>query len=182
VIVVDTTAGISEAVSSPDDVQAAEYIVCFGSHSTDRLSARVQHACKLFLSGAGKAIIFTGDGRTRGASPQEQTEAAKMGTMAISLGVSPASIWLEESSNDTWQNVEFVRRMLLQLRSGRLPDSIMAVTCPYHIERVKLLVTAFFAGVDVRADACRETGTTKAEIEKERRHLKRARMQLQRRN
>lgn len=178
----ETTAGMLEAVSSLGDVQAAEHIVCFGSHSTDRLSARVKHTCKLFLSGAGKAIIFTGDGRTRGASPQEQTEAAKMRTMAISLGVSPASIWLEESSNNTWQNVEFVRRMLLQHSSGRLPDSIIAVTCPYHIERVKFLMTSFFPEVDVWADACRETGTTRAEIDKERRHLKRARMQLQRRN
>ncbi len=178
----EITAVMPEAVKSPGDGQAVEYIVCFGCHSPHRLIARVHHACKLFLSGAGKAIIFTGDGRTRGASPQEKTEAAKMRTMAISLGVSPASIWLEESSNDTWQNVEFVRRMLLQLSSGRLPNSIMAVTCPYHIERVKFLMTSFFPEVDVRADACTETGTTKAEIEKERRHLKRARMQLQRRN
>ena len=178
----ETTAGMSEAVNSPGDVQAAEYIVCFGNRFPHRLIARVEHACKLFLSGAGKAIIFTGDGRTRGVAPQENTEAAKMRTMAISLGVSPASIWLEENSNDTWQNVEFVRRMLLQLSSGRLPNSIIAVTCPYHIERIKFLMTSFFPEVDVRADACRETGTTKAEIDKERRHLKRARMQLQRRN
>jgi uncharacterized SAM-binding protein YcdF (DUF218 family) len=107
--------------------------------------------------------VLTGDGRVRNATVSTATEALRMRDIAISLGIPTDQILLEERSNNTEQNVAFVKEMLQVWNIELLPQRIIAVTCPYHLERVQILLNRAFPEADILCSPGEDTGTPEQE-------------------
>ena len=86
-----------------------------------------------------------------------------MEEIAISLGMPTDQILLEERSNNTEQNVAFVKEMLQVWNIELSPRRIIAVSCPYHLERVQILLNRAFPEADILCSPCEETGTPEQE-------------------
>ena len=89
---------------------------------------RYEYGLKLFQEGWAPVIIFSGGSLTK-----PITEADEMAEMALSQGFPYASIIPENSSESTYENVLFTKKILKE----RKLNSIILVTSPYHTLRAK---------------------------------------------
>ncbi len=90
---------------------------------------RVQTATELYHAGKVHRLIFSGG---KG-SEHQQSEAEVMQGVALSQGVSPASIAIETQSNSTWENVHNVLPLLQNC------DSTIGISDDYHLARIELI-------------------------------------------
>lgn len=93
---------------------------------------RYRHGVDLFQQGYGKYVIFSG-GNLWG----NPSEACEMAEMAVSDGFSEKEIIIEDSSESTWQNTLFVKKILMEKKL----QSVVLVTSPYHSRRAKTMFT-----------------------------------------
>lgn len=90
-----------------------------------------------------------------------------MQEIAVSLGISTGQILLEERSNNTEENVAFVKEKMQIWNIDLSPQKIIAVTCPYHLERVQILLKRVFPDADILGSQSEETGTPEQEKQNE---------------
>ncbi|WP_418790593.1 YdcF family protein [Phosphitispora sp. TUW77] len=93
---------------------------------------RYHYGINLFQQGYGKYLIFSG-GNLWG----NPSEAEEMADMALSNGFSEREVIIEGSSETTWQNTLFVKKILLEKKL----QSVVLVTSPYHSRRAKTMFT-----------------------------------------
>lgn len=91
---------------------------------------RYNYGIQLFQKGYGRHLIFSG-GNLWG----NPSEAGEMAEMAVSDGFPDQAVIIEDSSETTWQNTLFVKKILLE----RELDSVILVTSPYHTLRAKTM-------------------------------------------
>ncbi len=115
-----------------DPLQKADAVVVLGGgwEARGRLGKstleRYRYGIHLFQQGYGKYLIFSG-GNLWG----NPSEAEEMAEMAMSDGFSDKEIIIEDSSETTWENTLFVKRILLDKKL----QSVVLVTSPYHSRR-----------------------------------------------
>jgi len=108
------------------------------------LSRRVRHAVELWKEERAPMIITTG-----GLGVHPPSEALVAGELAISLGVPPASIMMEDQSKNTQDNARFAA----QLRHNeRAIDHwrVLVVSDAYHAWRCERLFNRFFQHATAR--------------------------------
>jgi uncharacterized SAM-binding protein YcdF (DUF218 family) len=98
----------------------------------------------LWEKGSVKRLIFTG-GLGEG---NRLSEARVMRNEALSLGVEPEIITMEEGARSTWQSVKFVQAFT------RDCASIVAISDRYHLARIRFL--AWQQGLDVVVHPARD--------------------------
>ena len=131
---------VIELIGAPlavkDPLKKADAIVVLGGgwENKDQLSKstmeRYKYGMKLFQKGYGKYIIFSGGNLTG-----EPTEAHAMAEMALADGFPSESIIVEDSSETTWQNTLFVKKILLEKQL----KTVILVTSPYHSLRARTM-------------------------------------------
>jgi len=113
-------------LSPRDKLEKADLIVVV---SGGEIKARVKEGAWLYDSGFAPKILFSG-----AAKEGDVSNALAMKRIAVSLGVSPDDILIEEESKDTEENAEFSSKIIKDLGSG----SIILTTSPYHQRRTYL--------------------------------------------
>jgi uncharacterized SAM-binding protein YcdF (DUF218 family) len=136
-------------VASPlkisDPPQKADTIAVFGGGVGETGSPgkstieRTRHAAQLYLKGYSKTIIFS-SGYT-----YTYNDADNMRLLAISMGVRPEDIILEEKANSTYENVIFSKRILKE----RKWHSALLVSSPYNMRRAQLVVRKWAEDINV---------------------------------
>lgn len=91
---------------------------------------RYQYGLKLFQKGYGKYLVFSG-GNLNGTP----SEAQAMAEMAMRDGFPLEAMIIEGSSESTWENALFVKKLMLENDL----HSVVLVTSPYHALRAKTL-------------------------------------------
>lgn len=120
----------------------ADCIVGFGNFN-DNIARR---AAQLYHQGYAPRILFTGGlGRnTQGLLPEP--EAQRFAKVAITCGVPPESIILEDKSTNTKENILFTRQKLEELN---LPhDHILGVHQPFMERRIRAAVGVYWPELD----------------------------------
>lgn len=110
-------------------LQKADCIIVLGSHDT-RVAAR---GAELFLAGWAPLLLFSGNLGTLTSAIWDRPEAEIFAEIAISMGVPPDRILIENQATHTGENVQYSRQ-LLQAR-GIIPRKIIAVQKPYMERR-----------------------------------------------
>lgn len=105
--------------------------------SGDEQMARFREGLRLFQSGYGELLVFSGAARDGGTS-----NAEVMRDMAVQAGIPASAIIEEPRGQDTWGNAVETRAQL----EGRGMSSGILVTSPYHVRRAKLTFEAAFQG------------------------------------
>jgi len=90
---------------------------------------RVEYAVELYKKGFAKKIIFSSGYK------YAIKEAQIMKALAVSLGIPPDSILLEEKAKDTYENVKYTAKMLDDYNW----NSALLVTSPYHTKRSSMV-------------------------------------------
>ncbi len=113
---------------------------------SDALADRVRTACQLYREGLAHRLIFSGG---PGDGAVHETEA--MRRMAVSLGVKPADILVDEGGLNTRATVRNTIPLFHRLHATR----ILVVSHAYHLPRLKLAYQA--RGFDVFTVPARES-------------------------
>jgi uncharacterized SAM-binding protein YcdF (DUF218 family) len=156
---------------------AGDVVLCFGNKNEETLRARATHASQILSKYDGALLVFSGDGRKRSVSRITATEASRMREIAISLGIPDSRILLEENSNTTEENVGCFQKMLFQRMPAVKVTRIIAVSCPYHMDRVEILLQRAFPEVAVVRSPCEGIAVSPQELQNERRRVARLRRQ-----
>lgn len=123
-----------------DDAQPAAAIVVLGAaqyvgRPSPVLRARIDHAIELWRRGLAPRIIFTGgfgDGDTA-------SEAAVSQRYAVSRGVPPKDILIENSGRTTAESMQHVA-MLMETGPSR---AVILVSDPFHMLRLSIVARRF---------------------------------------
>lgn len=114
-------------VSSSAPCQSVDAIIALSGGDTD---ARTDEAIRLYKDGWAKLLIFSGAAEDK--SGPSNAEAMK--NRALSQGVSPAAIYLDEYSETTRQNAENTNSIIDQLK---IKNAIL-ITSGYHQRRASM--------------------------------------------
>ena len=116
---------------APPDMQADAAVVLGAAVWTQQVSPvfreRINHAMDLYRRGRVHKIIFTGGQGNR----NEPTEAAAARAYAISNGISPRDILIEQRSHTTYENLVFAK----QLADAHGLKKVLIVSDPMHMRR-----------------------------------------------
>ncbi|MES3018118.1 MAG: YdcF family protein [Bacteroidota bacterium] len=110
-------------------LQKSDCILVLGSHDT-RVADR---GAELYLQRFAPVLIFSGGLGNFTEGLWDEAEADKFAKIAISLGVPPESILIENKSTNTGENIMFTRQLLLE--KGLDPQSFIVVQKPYMERR-----------------------------------------------
>ncbi len=93
-------------------------------------AARANKAIAMYQAGWSKKLIFSGDS----ADPKSISNAEAMRQIAIKAGIPNDDIYMDEKSQDTKENAQNTVDILHQLNA----KSVILVSSPYHLRRVKM--------------------------------------------
>lgn len=119
--------GLGFYLSPQSSLEKTDAIVAISGGET---GSRAAEAIRLYQEGWAPKLIFSGDAL----DPNSPSNAAAMRSIALSAGVPPAAIVLEEDSADTNQNAAGVAA----ITKANNYRSIILVTSPYHQRRASV--------------------------------------------
>jgi len=93
------------------------------------IARRVSTAAELLNAGRLHRLFFSG-GRGVG---NTKSEAQAMREYAVSIGIPPQRITLEERSNSTWENLLYTRALTEDCRS------VLAISDGFHLARIRMI-------------------------------------------
>lgn len=129
----------SDGPSSRKGCDAAEAIVVVSGGDTP---ARTKKAIELYKDGWAPRIIFSGAAEDK----EGPSNAAAMRADAIKQGIPRNAILVEEMSENTSENAEKTRELLM----GQSIHDIILVTSGYHQRRASLEFAAYTQGDNVQ--------------------------------
>lgn len=112
-----------------DDELPSEYALVFGNNML--INERVNSAIDSYRKGRIKKFIFMGG--INGVSNQDNStiaEAIKMKELALSLGVNEENILIDDTSNNTFENIENAMKLL-----PKDVKHISIITSEFHLKR-----------------------------------------------
>lgn len=142
-----------------DNGASVDCIIVLGSIKAAKY--RVPAAAQAFFAGRSERIMLCG-GKTRSFSDRSMTEAENMHQKALELGVPETSIIIENSSQNTIENI--LCSMLELQRSMWLNQvkSVLLVTTTYHMRRSLHIAKYLFpAHISVYPCPADDTTTTR---------------------
>jgi uncharacterized SAM-binding protein YcdF (DUF218 family) len=114
-------------ISPQDELKQADVIVAVSGGDT---TARTLEAVRLYQAGWANRLLFSG----AAFDPSSRSNAKAMREIAISHGIPPDVITIEERANTTKQNAQEVAAIITALNYKR----IILVTSPYHQRRTSI--------------------------------------------
>ena len=135
-------------LAESDPLTKADLIYVFGGIS----ELAVLEAIRLKNEGYAPKILFSGKHGSY-MKDVDLTEAEKYAQLAIERGVDSADIIMEKESINTVENVVNSSKLLHEM--GYLPETIIAVSLPYHMKRASLTLRA---GMDLDFTLIRHPG------------------------
>ncbi len=112
-----------------DDGLSSEYALVFGNSML--IKQRVNASVEVYKNGRIKKIVYMGG--TNGVSNQNNStipEAIKMKQLALSLGVKENDILIDDTSNNTFENIENAMKLL-----PSNINHISIITSEFHLKR-----------------------------------------------
>lgn len=105
-----------------DSLEKADAIIAVSGGDTQ---GRTMHAIRLYQEGWAPQLIFSGAAK----DPESASNAKVMMSMAVSQGVPPEAILIDEQSRDTKENAEETRALVDDKKR------VILVTSDYHQRR-----------------------------------------------
>jgi uncharacterized SAM-binding protein YcdF (DUF218 family) len=115
------------SVNSTADAAIVLGAAVWGERLSPVFQERVNHAINLYRTKRIRKIIFTGG---RG-NPDEETEAEAARRFAISDGIPPEDILIEDKSTSTYENLAFAK----PIADANGIKTVLVVSDPLHLKR-----------------------------------------------
>lgn len=126
-----------------DDKLSSEYAFVFGNSML--INERVNTSVRAYKEGRVKRLIFMGG--ANGVSNQDNStipEAIKMKGLALSLGVNEEDILIDDTSNNTFENIENAMKLL-----PRDINHISIITSEFHLKRCYAILKKNYPNISV---------------------------------
>lgn len=136
-----------------DNGQISKYGLVFGNSLL--IKERVSKAVELYNDKRIKKIIFMG--RTNGISNQNNSviaEANKMKELAIKMGVDPKDIIIDNTSNNTFENID--NAMSLLKDEIATIKNITVVTSEFHLKRCYAIFKKNYSNINITLVAAKD--------------------------
>jgi len=136
---------IANPLRISDALQRTDAIVVFGGGVGETGSPgkstieRARYAAELYLKGYADRILFSSG------YSYVYNDAENMKLIAVSMGVPPDDIVLDQEANSTYENVMFSKAIIDRLRW----KSILLVSSPYNMRRAYLVFNKWGRGIKV---------------------------------
>lgn len=118
-----------------DNGASCEYALVFGHAML--INERTTHAVKMYKEKRVKKLLFLGGGYGDSNSSDDHVpESHKMRSLALSLGVNPEDIMVEDKSKNTSENIINA----LKLLNLKTIDTIMLITSEFHLKRCQAII------------------------------------------
>lgn len=133
-----------------DDGLSSEYALVFGNSIL--IKERVDTSVNAYKNGRIKKIIYSGG--SNGISNQDNStipEAIKMKQLALSLGVKEEDILIDDTSNNTFENIENAMKLL--------PSDIhhiSIITSEFHLKRCYAILKKNYPNISVTMISSRD--------------------------
>lgn len=126
-----------------DDGISSEYALVFGNNML--IKERVNTSVDAYRNGRVKKIIYMGG--ANGISNQDNStipEAIKMKELALSLGVKEEDILIDDTSNNTFENIENAMKLL-----PKDVSHISIITSEFHLKRCYAILKKNYPNIQV---------------------------------
>lgn len=125
-----------------DSGESCNYALVFGHVML--INERTTKAVEMYKEGRVKKLVFMGGGYgDSNASDDHTPESHKMRDLAITMGVNPNDIIIEDSSTNTKENILYAIK-LLNLTEN---DTVMLITSEFHLKRCDALIKNIIPGI-----------------------------------
>ncbi|MFH1607900.1 MAG: YdcF family protein [archaeon] len=129
----------------------ADVIVCLGNvfynpKSVESMKLRTLKSAELYRQGKAGKVIFTGGFKTR----KDLSEARFMADYAEERGVPKKDMMLEEMADSTVGNALYCKKII----DKEDFESVIVVTSPYHLRRVKYVFRKLIPNKDLKFERC----------------------------
>lgn len=126
-----------------DDEMPSEYALVFGNSML--IKERVNTAFKAYQDGRVQKLIFM-DGANDVSNQNNSTvsEALKMKEFALSLGVQESDILIDDTSNNTFENIEHAMQLL-----PKNTNHISIITSEFHLKRCYAILKKNYPNISV---------------------------------
>lgn len=123
--------------AQPADQRADAAVVlgaaAWGNNPSPVFRERINHAITLYQTDKVRKLVFTGGTPKKG----YMTEAEVGRRYALKQGIPKNDILFENTSRDTFQNLQNIRKLL---RDNDI-DTVILVSDPYHLARARAMAT-----------------------------------------
>lgn len=136
-----------------DNGQISKYGLVFGNSML--IKERVSKAVELYNNKRIKKIIFMGG--TNGISNQNNSviaEANKMKKLAIKMGVDPKDIIVDNTSNNTFENID--NAMSLLKNEISTIKNMTVVTSEFHLKRCYAILKKNYPNINITLVAAKD--------------------------
>ncbi len=133
-----------------DDGLSSEYGLVFGNSML--IKERVNTSVDIYKKGRIKKIVYMGG--ANGFSNQDNStiaEAIKMKELALSLGVKEEDILIDDTSNNTFENIENAMKLL-----PNNVNHISIITSEFHLKRCYAILKKYYPNVSVTMISSRD--------------------------
>ena len=118
-----------------DNGNSCDYAFVFGHAML--INERTSYAVKMYKEKRVNKLLFLGGGYGDSNSSDDHVpESHKMRSLALSLGVNPEDILVEDKSKNTYENIINA----LQLIDTKSIDTIMLITSEFHLKRCQAII------------------------------------------
>ena len=125
-----------------DSGESCNYALVFGHVML--INERTTKAVEMYKEGRVKKLVFMGGGYgDSNASDDHTPESHQMRNLAITMGVNPNDIIIEDSSTNTKENILYAIK-LLNLTEN---DTVMLITSEFHLKRCDALIKKILPGI-----------------------------------
>ena len=125
-----------------DSGESCNYALVFGHVML--INERTTKAVEMYKEGRVKKLVFMGGGYgDSNASDDHTPESHQMRNLAITMGVNPNDIIIEDLSTNTKENILYAIK-LLNLTEN---DTVMLITSEFHLKRCDALIKKILPGI-----------------------------------
>ena len=125
-----------------DSGESCNYALVFGHVML--INERTTKAVEMYKEGRVKKLVFMGGGYgDSNASDDHTPESHQMRNLAITMGVNPNDIIIEDLSTNTKENILYAIK-LLNLTEN---DTVMLITSEFHLKRCDALIKNIIPGI-----------------------------------
>jgi uncharacterized SAM-binding protein YcdF (DUF218 family) len=128
--------GINRYLILEDPIKKADAIVAVSGGDTN---ARTDKAIELYQQGYAPLLVFSGAAK----DPKSPSNAKVMKERAVTQGIEPGAILIDEASRDTRENALGVKAQLSEV------ERIILVTSSYHQRRANAEIKLVFPNVEI---------------------------------
>lgn len=129
-----------------DNLKNNKWCIVFGNSA--QVDERVKTVINKYREGRYEKIILCGGtGGISNSAKNSESEASRYKKKIVAAGIPESCIYLEEQSNNTFENIENAMKIII--REDGMTDSLSIISSEYHLKRCYLAFAKMYPNIKI---------------------------------